>query len=81
MLLAYTATYMPYTICFFDDNPTGFLMWFEEAVNILFLADIVVNFCSAIERKDGTPDPRMKYIAKDYLSGWFLMDLMAVFPT
>jgi hypothetical protein len=80
-LLAYTATYMPYTICFFDDNPTGFLNVWENMVNILFFLDIIVNFCSAIEQEDGTPDPRLKSIAKVYSQTWFVLDLFAVFPT
>ncbi len=60
LLLVYTATYMPYTICFFDENPTGFLMYWEYVVNVLFFLDIFVNFLSAIELPNGQADPRLK---------------------
>ncbi len=81
ILLLYTATYMPYRICFIDDASTGFLLAFEYLIDVLFFLDIFVNFLSAIELPDGTIDPRLKSIAMAYIKSWFFLDLFAVFPT
>lgn len=80
-LLLYTATYMPYRICFIDDESTGFFLAFEYMVDILFALDIAVNFISALELADGSVDPRFKPIAIAYIKSWFFLDLFATFPT
>jgi hypothetical protein len=50
-------------------------------VDLLFFVDIFVNFLSAFERK-GTNiyETRPGYIAKDYLTGWFIIDVIACIP-
>lgn len=80
-LLLYTATYMPYRICFIDDPSAGAFLAFEYMVDALFFFDIFVNFSSALEYSDGTIDPRLKYIAFSYMKSWFFLDLCATFPT
>ena len=81
IMLLYTATYMPYQICFIDENPTGFMMGLDYLIDVLFFFDIFVNFCSAVERADNVVDPRFKVIATTYVKGWFFLDLFATFPT
>lgn len=49
-------------------------------VDILFILDLFVNFFMAYERRDGTSETRMKFIAKDYLRSWFFVDLIACIP-
>ena len=81
VLLLYTATYMPYRICFIDDASTGSFLAFEYMVDVLFFLDILINFNSALEMPDGTIDPRLKFIAMAYIKSWFFLDLCATFPT
>lgn len=81
VLLLYTATYMPFRICFIDSDSTGALLVFEDLVDTLFGLDILVNFNSALELKDGTIDPRLKSIGTAYIKSWFFLDICAIFPT
>ncbi len=81
LLLLYTATYMPYRICFIDDASTGLLLGWEYLADVLFFLDIFINFISALELPDGTIDPRLKSIARAYVKSWFFLDLCATFPT
>ena len=48
ILLAYTATYMPYKTCFVDDS-TVLADTVDWTVDVLFMVDIVINFLSAFE--------------------------------
>ena len=62
ILLFYTATLMPFNICFID-NPSNASVNFDTVVNALFTLDIFINFLSAIEMSDGTLLTRPKAIA------------------
>jgi hypothetical protein len=75
LLLMYTATYMPYKLCFIEaeDNP-----WLDYGIDILFTLDILVTFISADTEFDGTLIHNQKIIADRYLKGWFLFDFVAV---
>jgi len=83
-LLLYVAFYVPFSICFkyssSDDEMT-----FMEAVDIfvdsLFMIDIVINFISSYEDPvTNLPIISLKKIGYNYITGWFFIDLMAVFP-
>jgi len=51
------------------------------AVDILFGIDIVVNFISSYDNPEtGMPVISLKKISANYISGWFFIDLIAVFP-
>ena len=49
-------------------------------VNSFFALDIFINFISAFENSDKNIEVRLGVIAKFYISSWFLIDLVAVFP-
>lgn len=36
---------------------------------------------SAYQRRDGVIEPRLKYIAINYIKGWLILDILATFPT
>jgi hypothetical protein len=79
IILAYTATYMPYKTCFVDDDDTlGILI--DWTVDLLFITDIFVNFISAFDLQDGSVETRLKEIAKDYAGSWFMFDLISCLP-
>jgi hypothetical protein len=84
LLLAYVATFVPFNICFNLDF-TGELSTMDivdAIVDILFAVDIVINFLSTYEDPaTQIPVIDIKKIASNYITGWFLIDIIAVFPT
>jgi hypothetical protein len=78
-LLMYTATFMPYKICFVDNASQASEM-LDTVVDFLFAFDIIVNFLSAVEESDGTISYAPTKIAQKYIKSWFFFDLIAVFP-
>ena len=53
----------------------------ETAVDGFFTIDIFVNFISAYEDPDsGLPVTGLKKIASNYISSWFIIDIVSVFP-
>lgn len=54
----------------------------DMVVDIFFMVDIIINFISAYEDPDsGFPIVDLKYIAGNYITSWFFIDFIAVFPT
>jgi len=75
--------YIPFRLCFYwDRDSTPFvLLWIEHSTDIIFVIDILLNFFTGFE------DPNkseividLSSIAKRYLKGFFLFDLVATFP-
>ena len=79
VLLAYTATYMPYKTCFIDESST-LAEAVDWSVDGLFMVDILINFLAATENPDGSWNTSPRRIARDYLRGWFACDLISVMP-
>ena len=77
-LLVYVGIFVPLRVAFFD-KMTGFLLFFETLVDIIFAIDIVLNFFTAYE-KNKTIEVRHKKIASRYFRGWFLIDVFATIP-
>jgi Ion transport protein len=80
LLLLYTATWMPYQICFIDEPSKGVLLGFEYFIDCLFALDILFNFISAYEKSDGSIETRAKNIALNYMKLWFIIDAFAIVP-
>ena len=49
-------------------------------MDIMFAIDIIVIFFSAIQTEDMEILHDRKTIIKEYLTGWFLIDVLAIFP-
>lgn len=49
-------------------------------MNVVFGLDILVSFFSAYYDDDNVLVTNNRYIAIYYLKGWFLIDLVSVFP-
>jgi hypothetical protein len=83
-VLAYCAFYTPYRIGF-DLQPEGFLLVFELAIDCLFIFEKIVQFRKGYPLDDFDEDSRIEMmprpIAKNYLKGWFWVDLLAAVPT
>ena len=56
-------------------------MFLNYLVDVLFGLDIIVNFFSAYEAKNHRTEIHLGKIVKNYLTGWFFLDLVATFPT
>lgn len=83
-LLGYVATYVPFNICFSSTEKKE-EMSFGELLDIfvdsLFFLDIIINFISAYDDpKTNLPVINLKKIAVNYMTSWFFIDLLAVFP-
>jgi len=65
----------------FVDEDGDFFIGLNYLIDVLFGLDIFVNFLSAYETNNQKTEIRLKAIAKNYLSGWFFLDLIATFPT
>lgn len=82
-LLLYVATYVPYSTCFNQKQGdfTTPIEIFDLLVDLIFGLDMFVNFISAYEDPtSGLPVVDLGLIARNYISGWFFLDLMACMP-
>lgn len=50
-------------------------------IDLCFFMDLIVTFLSSYEDVNGHEETRLKYIAINYLTGWFVVDLLATIPT
>jgi hypothetical protein len=83
-LLVYVITWVPISVCFLEAPEDGEMNLgeiFSLVVDCLFFIDIIVNFISAIQTVDGDFIVGLKEIAYNYITGWFFIDFIAVFPT
>jgi len=53
---------------------------FDVGIDIIFAADMVLNFRTAMTDSEGILDTIPFHIAKAYLRGWFLIDFGSTFP-
>jgi CRP-like cAMP-binding protein len=66
----------------FDLSAQGFWFWMEGVINLFFWADLVLNFFTAYEHPiTSALITDRKKIAQRYLRGWFVIDLLASFPS
>jgi len=78
-LLIYTASWVPYKVCFVDDS-SAFQFWFDCVVDLCFLIDIILNFFTVIELGNGAYELNRGKIACSYIQGWFFLDLFTTIP-
>ena len=79
VVLIFTCMVTPYRIAFVeqDSNLWVFINFFIDG---LFLIDMVLCFLSAYHTDEFELIEDRIEIAKTYLTGWFLIDLLAIFP-
>jgi len=80
LTLLYTASVMPFRVGFADEVYWDFFAVLDLTIDGVFGVDIVVTFVSASVKADGTLEKDRARIAKSYLKGWFLIDLLAFVP-
>lgn len=78
-LLIYTALFVPYFVCFNIDRSDSASMVIDLIIDFSFFVEILVTFFTAIKEGDRLIVDRVK-IAKNYLKGWFFIDILTTFP-
>ncbi|XP_037086191.1 potassium voltage-gated channel subfamily H member 8-like [Pollicipes pollicipes] len=75
----YVAVVVPYNASFVMDRDRPSVVS-DVVVEALFLIDIVLNFRTTYVNKKGEVVSNPRYIATNYLKGWFIVDLLAALP-
>ena len=78
-MLLYTAIVSPFRIAFYDVDSIEWVC-VDSFVDFTFTIDIICNFFTAYFDSDDDLILQRSVIAKNYLKGWFLIDLISVFP-
>lgn len=83
-LLGYVAIWLPIDVCFGKQNASDTIKpgdVIDTIVDLLFTIDICLNFISAYDDPiTGLPVISLTKIAKNYITGWFWIDLISVIP-
>eukprot|EP00347_Sterkiella_histriomuscorum_P015168 403358060 len=81
LLQIYTATYMPYKICFDDEVNSGGSLVFEYFLDLMFGIDVLVNFFTVRQNQDGTQMTNLNDISRVYLRSTFILDVLCSLPS
>lgn len=78
-ILIMTCIVTPIRIAFYESDD---LKWtvINYTIDGLFFIDIIVSFSSAFYDEDFKIIDNRCIIAKEYFRGWFLIDLLSIFP-
>jgi hypothetical protein len=79
LLLVYTSTYFVYSVCFFPTLSSA-QQKFDIFVDSSFFVDIIVNFLSVTQDKNGIYEFNRKKLAINYIKSWFFLDILTIFP-
>lgn len=79
LVLIFTCMVTPYRIAFVDEDDT---LWtvLNYSIDGLFVVDMILCFLTAYYTDDFELIEDRKEIAISYLTGWFLIDVLAIFP-
>jgi len=80
IMLIMTAFITPVRVCFVDDSDVDNWYEFDLFFDIFFYLDILMNFLSSFYDTDNKLIFEFKKIFIEYITGWFVIDLIAVFP-
>jgi len=79
LLVIYVAVSTPYVAAFLSINHSDPLVSVDLVVDVMFLADMIVNFRTSF-LQNGEVIVDAKLIAVNYLRGWFLIDAVSAVP-
>ena len=75
VLIMYNVFSVPVNICFDMDLSVDHpWFWVEALFDAIFLVDIAVNFSTGVETDSFGVTYDRRFIAKNYLTGWFWID-------
>ncbi|CAD8096961.1 unnamed protein product [Paramecium primaurelia] len=80
LILIYVSIFTPFKIGFVQDGE--YLTWdyLDNAIDFIFMTDIILTFLSAAYDDEGNLITERKAIILNYLKGWFIIDLMSSIP-
>lgn len=64
----------------FEEKPWVYVVYIEFYLDIVFFVDSIRIFTSPIMLPNGKMNFDRKVIIKKYLFGWFIFDMLAIFP-
>lgn len=79
ILIVYLSTASPFKMAFFEEDayPTWNIV--EYVIDFFILLDMILTFFTPVWVKHDLKDKHSE-IAKEYLSFWFWLDLLSIFP-
>ena len=82
IILLITCFLTPLNLAFAEElDQIGWFIILNYSIDSLFLIDIIINFMTAYQSDNHeVVDDRCKII-KNYFTGWFIIDFLAIFPT
>lgn len=80
IMLTMTAIITPIRVCIIDDKDTNDWSSIDMTFNVYFGVDILINFLSAYSDEKNLIIYCFKSIIYNYLTGWFLIDFVSIFP-
>lgn len=83
LVLIFTCVLTPFFIAFlskFDLETQNQLFTINYIIDTIFLIDIFISFISAFYDTDHVLRDDLKYIANNYLRGWFILDMLSIMP-
>ena len=80
LLLLYAAVVMPYRVAFAQEVYWDAWSVLELSMDLVFLGDVLVTFLSVRIRPDGSVEAEPRVVARQYLQGWLLLDIVASVP-
>ena len=80
-ILVVSCSVTPYHIAFYDyEESIGIWKALNYIFDIAFGIDLILQFFSAYYDEDFYIIDELKIIAMNYLQGWFIIDITAIFP-
>ena len=79
LLMIYTSLFVPFAISFYEDEMNNPIL--NCIIDAFFFMDIIFSFLSAYELENGREETDLKRIMLNYLTGWFVIDVIATIPS
>lgn len=79
IILIFTCAVTPYRLAFYEEDSLDWEI-INGLVDFIFFVDMILIFNSAYYDEDFIMNDNRCVIAVNYFKGWFLIDLLAIFP-
>ncbi|KAA0152724.1 hypothetical protein FNF29_03613 [Cafeteria roenbergensis] len=80
LVISYNAFVISFRIAFDVSEEVDGLFWFDRFVDLLFIADLFLNFRTGIVTDSGAVVLDPEVIVWTYLRGWFAIDFVSAIP-
>jgi hypothetical protein len=82
VIMLYTVIVMPFRLAFTDDylNSHFTIFYFDLVLEFIFVLDLIRTLLTTYYNEEGILVTSVATIFLNYLNGWFLVDLISVFP-